>query len=403
MKQSQFTHIMWLASVALGIAVLGILCGQHTLTLGQDKADPFTPPEPADPLHGDDENPLDSEADTKLLAPRYGGSPQRVGWDFLSLQWLAKQQAGNGGWSFAESENPFEDNYSNPGKCPSRSGATGLVLLAFLGAGETHQIGKYKPVVDKGLQYLLRQLEPGRHGANLCGEGDRMVWHGIATLALCEAYAMTRDEDLKKPAQRALDYIAAVQDKRSGGWPACLGGKPSPVASACQILALKSGHMGYLKINPKTVRRAARYFDDEPSGDRTEMVAGLLSRMLMHGETDTPAIRRATRRIVRRGPAEDDVVYNYFAQQILHHRELHASADSQWRAWNGATREQLVNSQIRDGDERGSWWNPRDVRARQGGRLLQTALSTMTLEVYYRHLPIYSSTSAEEGFESPGS
>ncbi|NQT40739.1 MAG: hypothetical protein HQ581_24810 [Planctomycetes bacterium] len=425
MKYGRLPHIAWLGAIALGIALLTTTSGSYTrcVALGQDQADPFGPPKTADPFtpvedddpfdSADDENPFDSAVETEPLAPglpdRGTGLSDRGSWKSgevarpLSLDWLVKKQAGDGSWSFAESENPFEDTYSNPGKCPSRCGATGLALLAFLGAGQTHQEGQFQRTIDEGLKYLLDQFKSGPHGANLCGEGDRMVWHGIATLALCEAYAMTRDPALENSAQRALDFIAAVQDKRSGGWPARLGGKPSPVASACQILAMKSGHMGYLKVNPKTVRRAARYFDAELSNDRTEMVAGLLARMLIGGETSEPAMRRAVRRIVKRGPVENDVVHNYFAHQVIHYKRLRESDKSQWIPWYSAMREQLVDSQIGDGDERGSWWNPRDVRARQGGRLLQTALSTLTLEVYYGHLPIYSSKSAEGGLKSPGS
>ena len=46
-------------------------------------------------------------------------------------------------------------------------------------------------------------------------------------------------------------------------------------------------------------------------------------------------------------------------------------------------RKQLVDSQIKEGDEAGSWWNPDDVRAAEGGRFFQTAINTLMLEVYY--------------------
>ena len=36
--------------------------------------------------------------------------------------------------------------------------------------------------------------------------------------------------------------------------------------------------------------------------------------------------------------------------------------------------------------------------ARVGGRLYNTALATMILEVYYRHMPIYAQQAAEDDF-----
>ena len=48
----------------------------------------------------------------------------------------------------------------------------------------------------------------------------------------------------------------------------------------------------------------------------------------------------------------------------------------------------LVNSQATTGHEAGSW-NPISPHGHQGGRLYMTALACCTLEVYYRHAPLY--------------
>ena len=45
--------------------------------------------------------------------------------------------------------------------------------------------------------------------------------------------------------------------------------------------------------------------------------------------------------------------------------------------------------QTQEGDEAGSWWNPKDIHADTGGRLFQTALGAMTLEVYAQYLSLY--------------
>ena len=61
-----------------------------------------------------------------------------------------------------------------------------------------------------------------------------------------------------------------------------------------------------------------------------------------------------------------------------------------WDRWNGVMREEVPKRQIQAGDEVGSWSPEGDRWAIHGGRLYTTCLLTYMLEVYYRHLPLYS-------------
>ena len=61
-------------------------------------------------------------------------------------------------------------------------------------------------------------------------------------------------------------------------------------------------------------------------------------------------------------------------------------------------RNELVKSQAQDGHAAGSW-APTGRHAVKGGRLYQTSLATMILEVYYRHMPLYSERSSSDDFE----
>jgi len=52
----------------------------------------------------------------------------------------------------------------------------------------------------------------------------------------------------------------------------------------------------------------------------------------------------------------------------------------------------LIESQIKEGCAAGSWdpWRPtKESIGDRGGRLCVTGLATLTLEVYYRYLPLY--------------
>jgi hypothetical protein len=66
-----------------------------------------------------------------------------------------------------------------------------------------------------------------------------------------------------------------------------------------------------------------------------------------------------------------------------------------WQAWNDSLHPLLVDTQTPVGPLAGSW-NPNrpvpDKWGRYGGRLYITTLNLLSLEVYYRHLPLYEMT-----------
>jgi hypothetical protein len=80
----------------------------------------------------------------------------------------------------------------------------------------------------------------------------------------------------------------------------------------------------------------------------------------------------------------------------MHHMEGEA-----WATWNAALRDAIVGNQVRAGKMAGSWHptKPRGADheyAEAGGRLYLTCLCILTLEVYYRHMPLYRTD-----FEAP--
>ena len=137
-----------------------------------------------------------------------------------ALKWLAAHQMPDGGWSFGHRLCPgCQGKCSNPGDlAEARNAATGLALLAYLGAGQTHEDGKYQSQVKAGLDYLVNHAKVDKNGGSLYETGGRMYSHGICSIAMCEAYAMTHDKELFAPAQRALDFIGNAQDPVGGGW-----------------------------------------------------------------------------------------------------------------------------------------------------------------------------------------
>jgi hypothetical protein len=287
-----------------------------------------------------------------------------------------------------------------------------LALLPFLGAGHTHKKGKYQEVVQAGLYYLASHQDS--QTGSLWEPTGRMYSHGIASIALCEAYAMTHDRSLLEPSRQALNFIVAAQDPVGGGWRYDFQQPGDTSVLGWQIMALKSGYLAYLNVPEVTIRKASAFLDSvqspsganygylvPESGPSTEATTaiGLLCRMLLGWKKTEPDLQHGVEWLSRRGP-NSNLYYDYYATQVLRHWE-----GEPWKKWNTVMRDALVDSQIREGHETGSWFiadeGHRLARHNQrGGRLYCTAMATMILEVYYRHMPIYAPQSVESDFPS---
>jgi hypothetical protein len=316
------------------------------------------------------------------------------------LKWLAAQQAPDGSWRFDAADGTPADDRRQIDPNSSAVHATALALLPFLAAGSTHVDGENKLTVKRGIDFLVGRMKVGTGGGDLRDAAGGMTAHGLATLVICESYAVTRDKKLLQPAQRAVDFIAHVQDQRLGGWSPRQDQAPSTLVTIEQILAMKSAHMAYLRVPPQAVKGAIDFLDrvqvDEgaayrptvkdgiPSDDQST-AAGLLCRMYLGWTMDRPALKGGVDQLCQRGLAKSDVAYNYWATQVAYHCQ-----GEPWERWDQAMRDQLLPAQVSQGRQAGSWFNPSDVSAAHGGRLRQTALSILMLEVTYRNpLPVY--------------
>lgn len=342
------------------------------------------------------------------VALSHGGTSASERAVALGLQWIARHQYPDGSWNFNHTMAPnCKGRCSQPGTMmKATNAATAMGVLPFLGCGQTHKTGKYKDSVYRGLNYLCVSMKPDRKiggGSLHQGEGT-MYAHGLATICLTEAYAMTKDKKLARPAQLALDFIAGAQDPRGGGWRYAPRQAGDTSVVGWQMMAIKSGYMGYLRVSPATAQNAMRFLDSvqaesgayygyvTPGKAPACTAIGLLCRMYYGWKHEHPGLKKGVEYISGMGPSSD-MYYNYYATQVMRHY-----GGEMWRKWNDKMRDQLVNSQIQDqkSHELGSW-NRAGGHSDSGGRLYMTALSVMTLEVYYRHSPIYQTQSTEGG------
>jgi hypothetical protein len=326
-----------------------------------------------------------------------------------ALKWLAHHQMPDGGWSFDFGQCP-----QCRGQCrdsgtlaEARNAATGLALLPFLGSGQTHKFSKkYKTTIRNGLTFLVNRVQLGPYGGALNESGGNMYSHGIATIAICEAYAMTHDRNLLLPAKAALNFTAWAQDPKGGGWRYQPREAGDTSMLGWQLMAIKSGQMAGLFFPKGVSRRASKFLDSVQSdggalygyqapdtGSDATAAIGLLSRMYLGWKRDNPTLQRGVEWLGKRGPSAGNMYYDYYATQVMRHWE-----GEPWKIWNQQMREQLIRSQAQQGHEEGSWFVGGDPGAGPGGRLYCTAMAAMILEVYYRQMPLYRAQSIEQDF-----
>jgi hypothetical protein len=330
-----------------------------------------------------------------------GGTKQSERAVAAALNWIARHQNRDGSWSLKHTTNCKGGFCSGPGEAQSEGAATALGLLPFLAAGQTHQSdGPYVKNIGAGLNALIKGQKPN---GDLSNGGSQMYSHGLATIALCEAYGMTKDSRLGFAAQAAIEFIQTGQN-REGGWRYSHGSDDSDTSVVgWQVMALKSGQMAGLKVNPNTLNQARKYlgtcargnykseFSYTPGGGTTFTMTsvGLLGSQYLGAKRDDPMINGGVEYLMKRKPDKNqrNTYYWYYATQVMHN-----CPGPQWDDWNRTMRRILIESQEKSGCAAGSW-DPNkpdpDPWANQGGRLMVTSLSCLTLEVYYRYLPLY--------------
>jgi hypothetical protein len=323
-----------------------------------------------------------------------------------ALNWFSRHRNPNGSWSLSRFSSHCTGNpCTAPGTADSDTAATALAVLPFLGAGETHKSkGPYQDAVKQGLYFLMRRQTP--NGDLSAGTGHQMYAHALATLALCEAYGMTKDPKVGDAAQRAVMFIEAAQNRATGGWRYVPGDPTGGDTSVLgwQIMALRSGQLAGLAVNSMTMENAKKWLASVSKGYQHGLYAyqpykeatptmtaiGMLSWQYLGMRPDDPAMLEGKYYLMQHLPdnGERNTYYWYYATQAMHNM-----IGPNWDSWNRKMRKALVESQCREGCASGSW-DPtiptQDSWSEQGGRIVTTAFSTLSLEVYYRYLPLYN-------------
>jgi hypothetical protein len=291
----------------------------------------------------------------------------------------------DGGWS-------FEHGVACGGKCgnggsmaDARAAATSMALLAMLHSSQTHREGEHKAAVDKGLKYLATQAIVARGTAGFHKGPANMYGHGLASLALCTAYARSKDDKLKPLAQSALAFTVSAQHPRGGGWRYQPGQPGDTSVTGWQISSLALGRDTGLRVPDPTLKLSGVFLDSvasdggakygytAPGGSPATSASGLLSRTKLGWKDDNPALVAGLKFLSDMGPSRGNLYFNYYATGAMQH-----AAEDLRKKWNDAMRDLLQKSQATVDHPAGSWFIAGgDHGAEVGGRLYATSLSTL--------------------------
>jgi len=314
-------------------------------------------------------------------AMRKGGAPSGVECAVLrALRWLKREQHADGYWS------------------KQKHAMTGLALLAYLAHGDTPASDEFGLTVESAIRWLVEN-----QGAD--GGFPRRYEHAIATYALCEAYGMTRVPAVKYAAERAVDIIIKGQNP-TGGWDYGLNSTArddTSVMGWC-AQALKAADLTGLENEglKESMDLAIKGFQKNahPSGgfgytgpgEGGLTGVGVLCMQLL-GAAGKPEARSGLLWLSRatfdwKEPwGSFPIYYWYYITQAKFH-----AGGNVWKAWNrqfatGLIRNQIVLKGAGVNDEDiGYWEPPAGKKGHSDGPVMDTALCTLQLEVYYRNL-----------------
>jgi len=333
-------------------------------------------------------------ADPKVMA-KLGGSRETEAAIDRGLEYLARTQQEDGRWDIGKAGGSRGHDVA----------ATAFALLAYYGRGERHDIDcKYRSTVSRGLVWLLSQQD--RVSGDLRGQrpaGNAMYDQGIASLALIEAYGVTKDSTLRPRAIAAIEFISESQHEQ-GGWRYKPGERGDLSVTGWYIMALASAQMSGIPIPEKTFAGARKFlkfvsggehggsygYTDPPgkrnSGRHGMNAAGFFCSQLVGASPNGAPAWESARVLGGSGLKVADLYYIYYGTIAAYQYQ-----GPLWNSWREQMQKNFLKAQAKDGS-----WQPRGGHGGSMGRAVGTALTILCLEAHYRYTPLYGL-----GYEPP--
>ncbi len=280
----------------------------------------------------------------RASTPSSGGAKTKVRTAIGALIWLANHQAADGSWSLHDyTKRCIDKTCTGQSDISSDAGATALGLLPFLAAGQTHKSkGPYSEHIIKGIEWLIGHQQPDGNLAK--GSSQMMYGHGLATIALSEAYGLSGDKQVGLAAQKAVNFILAAQNPKDGGWRY----NPNDPGDTCvlgwQLTALRSAEMTGLDIGGNVFANAGKYLDSVATRGGTEYgyqpgvassptmtAVGLLGRQYLGAKRGDPMLTGGMKYLMNHSPDENlpNIYYWYYGTEVMHNM-----CGDDWLTWH---------------------------------------------------------------------
>ncbi len=323
----------------------------------------------------------------------------------MGLKWLADHQEPGGRWD--------SDKYG--GEENADILVTSSALSAFLSAGYTERIGRYKNTVRNGIRWLVKQQNAD---GSFTEKGLPGYTHGLCMSTLACSFGMGGDRKYKWNVERAVEYSISIMNE-FGFWSALrkkgdsdilttafhllglkealiAGGRPKEIKQVFErckffldgcVLTTGDNFTGtygwaWSKIDPQT----GKVLYIQKDGSRAQVCAGLC-RIFMGWRCREPWLKKVVNDQVSRGPAwkERDLMHIFLA-----HVTIIFSYGKMWSKWDKDVRLGLIpdDQNTENGDNKGSW-DPGKGPESIGGRVMSTALACLMLETYCRRSPVF--------------
>ncbi|MFO0204098.1 MAG: hypothetical protein ACK528_13315, partial [Alphaproteobacteria bacterium] len=169
-----------------------------------------------------------------------------------------------------------------------------------------------------------------------------------------------------------------------------------------QLMALKSAQAAGLEIPLQTRQKMINFLQRRALGKAGGLAGyrenerptlsmtaeSLFCKQMLGQAREHPACEEAVNYLLSNPPSRQNLnLYAWYYSTLA----LYQYGGEPWERWNGRLRDLLISEQLTEGENAGSW-EPRDQWGGYGGRIYSTAFATLTLEVYYRYLPLYRTT-----------
>ncbi|MBK9388411.1 MAG: terpene cyclase/mutase family protein [Planctomycetes bacterium] len=336
------------------------------------------------------------------------------------LRWLKEHQSEDGRWDADAFHRHCEAvPCDGDGASSHDVGLTGLALLAFLGDGHhPNRKTPYQRVVRSGVTWLVENMSEGHDDGLIGGRSNHafMYDHAVAALALCEAYLLSQQENLRGPAQRAVNFVLRARNPyKAWRYEAPPNGENDSSITGWMVRILKTAEDAGLDVDKAAYEGARSLFDEltdsstgrcgyinrgeppaRPTGKADKWPAAnsesltavaLLSRFFL-GETPqkNPLLSAHAELMLSKLPAwkGDDVRTVDLYYWVHGASAMFLMGGKYWEKWNNAMKPTLVVAQRKDGHLAGSW-DPVDPWGEDGGRIYSTAMCVLCLQVYYRY------------------